>query len=173
MNIKEYPLKGFRTLDIEKIPDERGSFAEVLRRDYKDFVNDDSLEQVNLSFSYPNVVRGWHRHQRGQVDYFLTIKGAMKICAYDDKSMHLVEAISSEEKLRIVRVPGLYWHATKTVSPKPSLTLYFTTRLYDYKNPDEERRDWNSKLICPEIINGNKEDSRAGRPWDWFTLPNK
>ena len=173
MNIKEYLLEGFKTFDIEKIPDERGSFAEVLRRDNKDFVDGDLFEQINLSFSYPDVVRGWHRHQRGQVDYFFVIKGAMKICAYDDKTMHLVEAISSEGKPRIVRVPGFYWHATKTIGSEPSLTLYFTTRLYDYKNPDEERRNWDSKLICPEIINGDKQDSRAGRPWDWFSTPNK
>jgi len=32
------------------------------------------------------------------------------------------------------------------------------TRLYDYKNPDEERKDWND----PSII-----DPRRGKPYDW------
>jgi dTDP-4-dehydrorhamnose 3,5-epimerase len=51
--------------------------------------------------------------------------------------------------------------------------LYFTTKLYDHANPDEERRPWNDATIVPRIINGNKKDSRVGMPWDWNYLPYK
>jgi dTDP-4-dehydrorhamnose 3,5-epimerase len=72
-----------------------------------------------------------------------------------------------------VRIPGKYLHGTKTVSNTPSLTLYFVTRLYDYKSPDEIRRPWNDQTIIPTEINGRKDDPRVGKPWDWFSPPHK
>ena len=79
--MKEYPLEGVRVQEINLLPDERGFFAEALRQDWQDFI-DEWTVQANLSYSYPSVVRAWHKHLRGQVDYFLVIKGAIKICAY-------------------------------------------------------------------------------------------
>jgi dTDP-4-dehydrorhamnose 3,5-epimerase len=170
--LKEYPLEGVRTQEITLLPDERGFFAEALRQDWREFI-DEWITQANLSYSYPGMVRAWHRHLRGQVDYFLVVKGAMKICAYDGDSKRLAEVVSSGEKPTLVRIPGHYWHGTKTVSSKPSLSVYFATRLYDYKNPDEERRPWNDASIVPSEINGSKNDLRAGKPWDWFYPPHK
>jgi dTDP-4-dehydrorhamnose 3,5-epimerase len=170
--LKEYPLEGVRTQEIALLPDERGFFAEVLRQDWREFI-DEWITQANLSYSYPGMVRAWHRHRRGQVDYFLVIKGAMKICAYDGDSKRLAEVVSSGDKPTLVRIPGHYWHGTKTISSEPSLTVYFVNRLYDYKNPDEERRAWNDTNIVPSEINGNKNEPRVGKPWDWFYPPHK
>ncbi len=162
-------LPGVTVRDISKMVDERGFFAEILRNDWKDFFGDDKVEQANLSFSYPGMIRAWHRHKRGQVDYMIVLEGAMKICAYDDKAGsptkgHLAEVIASEEKLQLVRVPGHYWHGTKTLGVKPSLTLYFVSQLYDPINPDEERRSWND----PGIV-----DSRTSKSFDWNGPPFK
>ena len=171
--MKEYPLKGVKTNEINILPDERGFFAEALRQDWKEMFEDEWAMQVNVSSSYPNVVRAWHKHVRGQVDYFLVLKGAMKICAYEEETGKLAEVITSGEKPTIVRIPGKYLHGTKTVSNEPSLTVYFVTRLYDYKNPDEIRRPWNDQKIVPTEINGKKDDPRVGKPWDWFSPPHK
>ncbi|MEM3695968.1 MAG: dTDP-4-dehydrorhamnose 3,5-epimerase family protein [Candidatus Bathyarchaeia archaeon] len=171
--MKEYPLKGVRVQEINVIPDERGFFAEALRQDWKDLLEEEWITQANISYSYPNIVRAWHKHERGQVDYFLVLKGAMKICAYEEETGRMVEIIASEEKPSIVRIPGKYLHGTKTVSNIPSLTVYFVTKLYDYKNPDEKRRPWNDQKIIPTEINGKKDDPRVGKPWDWFHPPHK
>jgi len=88
----------------------------------------------------------------------------MKICAYEEKTGQLDEVIGSEHKLQMIRVPGHYWHGTKAIGDKPSLTLYFTTRLYDYKNPDEERRPWNDQSII---------DPKTKEPYDWNKPPHK
>ncbi len=165
--IKEYALSGVKTYDINIIPDERGFFTEALRQDWKDFV-DDWMTQVNISYNFPGVVRAWHRHARGQFDYFLVVKGAVKICAYDEETRKLAEVVGNELKPTVIRIPGHYYHGTKTVSSEPSLIVYFVTRLYDYKNPDEERRPWNDAKIIPSEINGNKNDPRVNKPWDWF-----
>ena len=170
--MKEYPLQGVRTYELNLLPDERGFFAEALRQDWQDFI-DEWIAQANLSFSYPGMVRAWHKHLRGQVDYFLVVKGAMKICAYDEETKRLAEVIANGEKPTLVRIPGFYYHGTKTVSSESSLTVYFATRLYDYKNPDEERRPWNDPKIIPSEINGNKNDPRVNKSWDWFYPPHK
>ncbi len=170
--MKEYPLEGIRTYELNLIPDERGFFAEAIRQDWSEFI-DEWISQSNLSYSFPGIVRAWHRHNRGQVDYFLVLKGALKICAYDEKSRGLCEIIGSEKKPSLIRIPGLYYHGSKTVSAEPSLTMYFVNRLYDYKNPDEERRPWNDPHIIPSEINGSKNNPRVNNPWDWFYPPYK
>jgi dTDP-4-dehydrorhamnose 3,5-epimerase len=171
--MKEYALEGVKTYEIKLLPDERGFFAEAFRQDWKEFFEDEQIKQANLSYSYPNVIRAWHKHLRGQIDHFLVIKGAMKICAYDEETGKMAEVIASGEKPTIVRIPGKYLHGTKTVSSEPSLTVYFVNRLYDYKNPDELRTAWNDQNIVPTEINGKKDDPRVGKPWDWFRVPYK
>jgi dTDP-4-dehydrorhamnose 3,5-epimerase len=171
--MKEYALKGVKTYEIQILPDERGFFAEALRQDWKDFLEEEKIIQINLSYSYPNIVRAWHRHTKGQIDLFLVLKGAMKICAYDEKTRKMAEVVASAKKPTVVRIPGKYLHGTKTISNEPSLLAYFVNRLYDYKCPDELRRPWNDKTIIPLEINGNKNDSRVGKPWNWFRPPHK
>jgi dTDP-4-dehydrorhamnose 3,5-epimerase len=154
-------------------PDERGFFTEVFRKDWKDLLENDAASQANLSVTYPSIIRAWHRHLQGQTDYFIALKGAIKICAYDEKSGELDEIISNGQNLQVVRVPGHYWHGFKAVGVEPTMLLYFTTNLYDPSNPDEERRLWNDPSIIPKSINGKKDDPRAGKPWDWNYPPHK
>ena len=171
--MKEYSLKGVKIQEINVLPDERGFFAEVLRLDWKELLEEGWMEQANVSYSYPNMVRAWHKHERGQIDYFLVLKGAMKICAFEEETGKMAEVVASGEKPTLVRIPGRYLHGTKTVSAEPSLTVYFVTKLYEYKSPDEVRRPWNDQTIVPTEINGKKDDLRVGKPWDWFFPPHK
>jgi len=161
--VQEYALPGVMAYDIIVRPDERGFFAEALRLDWGNLVLQDKILQANISHSYPGMIRAWHRHNRGQIDYFIVLKGAMKICAYDEKSKQIVEIVASEKRLQVVRIPGFYWHGTKTVSSEPSLTVYLTTRTYDYKNPDEERIPWNAEFVI----------AKTGKPFDWNAPPHK
>jgi len=154
-------LPGVAVGDIVIRPDERGFFSEGFRIDWKEFTQDDIPQQVNISYSYPGVVRAWHRHLRGQVDYFIVLQGSMKICAFDEEKGVMDEIVVSDKRLQIVRIPGKYWHGTKTVSSNPSLTVYLTTKTYDRQNPDEERRPWDS------IKTAN------GKPFDWNANINK
>jgi dTDP-4-dehydrorhamnose 3,5-epimerase len=162
-------LPGVKVQDLRKNVDERGFFAEIIRQDWRDLLGEDSLAQVNLSYSYPGIIRAWHRHNRGQVDYFVVLQGAMKICAYDDRQGSVTrgqidEIIASAENLQIVRIPGHYWHGTKTIGDEASLIVYCVNRLYDQKSPDEERRPWND----PTII-----DEKTSKPYDWNKYAHK
>jgi dTDP-4-dehydrorhamnose 3,5-epimerase len=176
--IEKYPLEGLRTYTLRVLPDERGFFAEVLRSDWNEFLGDEWIAQVSLSMSFPGITRAWHRHTRGQIDYFFVIQGAMKIVCYDGKTDsptfgHLVEIIVNDKRLQIVRVPGHYWHGIKAIGNIPSLLVYFVTRLYDNKNPDEERKPWDDPSIIPKVINGKTNDPRIGKPWKWDYPPHR
>ncbi|MGD6934249.1 MAG: dTDP-4-dehydrorhamnose 3,5-epimerase family protein [Candidatus Bathyarchaeia archaeon] len=166
-------LEGIKVKTIDRFIDERGYFTELMRKDWTDLFGEDKIVQINHSFTYPNIIRAWHRHLRGQVDYFLALKGTIKIGVYDDESGELDEIVTSGLKLQVVRVPGLYWHGFKAVGDEPVMLVYFTTNLYDPSDPDEERRAWNDPTIIPKIVNGKKNDSRVGKPWDWNLSPNK
>ena len=83
------------------MPDERGFFTEVMRKDWKDLFEDDKIAQANLSFTYPNIIRAWHRHLKGQIDYFLALKGLIKICAFDEKTEEINEVVSSALDLAV------------------------------------------------------------------------
>ena len=166
-------LQGIRIKPIKRFPDERGFFSEVMRKDWKDLFGEDTVAQANFSFTYPDVVRAWHRHIKGQTDYFLALKGMIKICAFDDETAEVNEIISSGFDLQVVRMPGHYWHGFKALGNEPAMLLYFTTNLYDPANPDEERRAWDDPTIIPKIINGKKNDVRVGKPWDWNIPPHK
>ena len=166
---RSFELEGVQVIDINKTPDERGFFAEVARKDWSNVFGAEWVAQANLSKSYPGMIRAWHRHARGQIDYFIVLQGAMKILAYDDNKQSktygkLVEIVASEDRLQMVRIPGHYWHGTKTIGDRPSLTMYFVNNLYDYKTPDEERRMWNDDYV---------KDFRAGQAYDWNRPPHK
>jgi dTDP-4-dehydrorhamnose 3,5-epimerase len=166
-------LKGIVVKPLKRFFDERGSFTELLRADWNEILGQDQIVQANFSVSHPAIVRAWHKHLRGQVDYFLALKGSLKICAYEDESQELDEIISTDQNLQIVRVPGHYWHGFKVIGNETAFLLYFTTKSYDYKNPDEQRRPWNDSTIIPKLVNGKKDDPRTGKPWDWFATPYK
>ncbi|MEM2944811.1 MAG: dTDP-4-dehydrorhamnose 3,5-epimerase family protein [Thermoproteota archaeon] len=171
--VRELALPGVRLFDLTRFPDERGIFTEIMRSDWKSLLGEDPINQANLSVTYPGVVRAWHKHEKGQVDYFLVLKGSVKVCVYDDEDAHLLEVVLSEDRMQVLRVPGHYWHGFKVVSPEPAYLVYFVNRLYDYEKPDEVRRLWNDPQIVPRKINGKADDPRCNRPWDWFYPPHR
>jgi len=166
-------LAGVRIRPIKRFVDERGFFCEAMRSDWTDLFADDTIVQVNHSFTYPHIIRAWHRHIKGQVDYFLVLKGTVKIGVFDDKTGELDEIVSSGSDLQLVRVPGHYWHGFKALGDEPTLLVYFTTNLYNPATPDEARRDWNDPTLIPQSVNGNKNDTRVGKSWDWNAPPHR
>ena len=166
-------LEGIQIKPLKRRFDERGFFLELIRKDWKELFKEDNIVQANLSISYPDIIRAWHRHLQGQVDYFIALKGAIKICAYNEETSELNEIISTGNDPQIVRVPGKYWHGFKVISNEPAWLLYFVNKLYNYEKPDEERRPWNDPTIITKSINGKTVDPRIGKPWDWNYPPHR
>ena len=112
------------------------------------------------------------------MDYFICIEGSIKICAFDEREDsetfgEIDEIVLSDERLTLTRIPGILWHGYKAIGTKPIKLLYGVNTLYDYQNPDEERRPWNDPTIVPTLINGRSNDPRVGKPWDWNFSPHK
>lgn len=165
-------LQGIRIKDLKRYFDERGSSNEIFRRDMPDMFEEE-IVQTNMNVTYPGIVRAWHMHRMGQVDYYFLVRGVMKICAFDDDSNELDEFFLSGQLPQILRVPGKYWHGFKAIGNEPAVLVYFTSRLYDYANPDEARRSWNDQNMIPKLVNGHTNDPRVGKVWDWYSPPHK
>jgi len=156
-------LTGVEVIDLQKRIDDRGFFVEILRRDWKDFLRGDEILQVNLSSILPGVIKAWHRHSLGQVDYVIALSGVIRVCVYDgdihsDSYSMLDEFTMSPERLQVLRIPGHYWHGIKALGNAQATVLYLHNKLYSYENPDEERRPWNdSSIINP----------RTSKAYDW------
>jgi len=140
-------LTGITITPLTTHADERGLFTEIIRQDWLP----DDIQQSNLSITYPGTIRAWHRHTRGQTDYFIVLAGA----------------------LQLVRMPGHYWHGFKAVGDERAHLIYFTTALYNYADPDEERKSWDDPGVTPSSINGRTDDPRCNAPWDWWHRPFK
>ncbi|WP_424002636.1 dTDP-4-dehydrorhamnose 3,5-epimerase family protein [Haloarcula salina] len=130
------------TESVEVNTDERGHLGELYRSDWDLFEPDP--EMTYYSMTYPGIVRAWHRHIRGQVDYFTCPEGRIKIGIYDDRdgsptTGELNTFVIGEHDQRVIRIPGDCWHGFKAIGDTPALLLNFPTELYEYDDPDEER----------------------------------
>lgn len=169
-------LPGVQIKEVRKIVDDRGFFSELFRFDWEKLFQDHLPVQFNYVVNHPNIVRAWHRHAKGQYDYMTCLEGSIKICIYDDSDQNntkLNEITISHEKLAIVKVPGHYWHGYKVIGNSPAKIMYGVNNLYNYDDPDEERRAWNDNTIIPSEVNGSKNDPRIGTPWNWFYPPHR
>ena len=137
---------------LKKHCDERGYLCELVRQDGDYYFP----AMVYYSVTKPNIVRAWHRHPRThQKDTFVVIQGMAKVCVYDDETGELNQHFIGEDNMVALTINGKFWHGFKAVSIKPVVLLNFPDRLYDYKNPDEERLPYNTDRI----------------PYDWLKPP--
>ncbi len=142
-------IPGINLIDLKPNPDDRGFLMEIARSDWPQW---NRPEMIYFSKSHPGVIRAWHRHSRGQVDYFCCAAGMIKVAVYDDlpdspTSGRINEFFIGENNWKLLKVPGKYWHGFAVVGNQPALLINMPTRLYDYVDPDEERLAHDTKEI--------------------------
>ncbi len=94
--------------------------------------------QVNFSVQYPGVIKAWHRHKL-QTDFWLCLQGHLRIgVACRDRGVSWT-VVSGEKNPGIAIIPPTLWHGASTVGHVPAGLLYYVTKAFDPKNPDEER----------------------------------
>lgn len=131
-------LEGITIKPLKRMNDERGAFTELLRQDWKDLLPKEFPVQANFSVTYPGTIRAWHRHVRGQTDYMIVTKGSLKICIYDENRRARRSHLKRPRPAGCAS-SGHYWHGFKALGNETAFLVYFTTRLYDYHDPDEEK----------------------------------
>jgi dTDP-4-dehydrorhamnose 3,5-epimerase len=146
--------------DLQVNADERGHLVEVFRKDWAEYDIDPAMSYYSLT--YPGIIRAWHRHLEGQIDYFTCPRGRIKIGVYDDRDDsstkgELVTQVIGERNQKLIRIPGDCWHGFKAIGNEPSLLINYPTKLYDYEEPDEVRLPYDTNKI----------------PFDWEEPPHK
>jgi dTDP-4-dehydrorhamnose 3,5-epimerase len=141
-------IEGVKTKLLKVIPDERGRLMEILREDDEMF---ERFGQVYMTTNYPGVVKAWHYHQK-QTDNVVCISGMIKLVLHDGRDDSSTkgetqEFFIGEHNRTLIQIPPFVYHGWKCISEKESLVINIVTMPYEYKNPDEHRREWDD----PEI----------------------
>jgi dTDP-4-dehydrorhamnose 3,5-epimerase len=145
-------IHGVKTRQLQRIVDERGYLAELLRSDWDVF---ERFGQLYLTTARAGVVKAWHMHEK-QIDHFVCIQGMVKLVLWDarqDSPTHgmINEFFMGEENFLLVKIPPRVMHGFKAIGPTMAIMLNCPTELYHYATPDEHRLPYNT----PEI------------PYDW------
>lgn len=99
--------------------------------------------QVNYSCQYPGTIKGWHRHAK-QTDFWMCVRGHIKAGVWRDGEAWAWMAVLGEHAPGVLVIPPGLWHGAATVGSEPAGLMYYVTHAYDAKNPDEERRAFDS-----------------------------
>ncbi|MFQ6019943.1 MAG: dTDP-4-dehydrorhamnose 3,5-epimerase family protein [Dehalococcoidia bacterium] len=141
-------IGGVEIKQLAKHADERGYLIELLRSDDPFFTK---FAQSYVSMNYPNVIRAWHWHTV-QTDYFVVVKGMIKVALYDAREGsptrgEVNEFYQGENNDIILMIPPGVMHGYKTVGTEPSLLVNFPSELYNRDEPDEHRLPWDTNQI--------------------------
>jgi len=116
---------------LEKKVDDRGFLFEVLR-----------AEQVNAPFGQifvssvmPGKVKGNHFHKRKR-EWYLAIRGKVKVHFLDTKSGERKEIILDEKKPSIVEIPIGVSHAITNEGKKEAVILSYISESFNKDDPD-------------------------------------
>jgi dTDP-4-dehydrorhamnose 3,5-epimerase len=99
--------------------------------------------QINVSVQYPGVVKAWHRH-RLQTDVWLCLTGHIKAGVHRPEDGRLWMTVIGHMKPAVLVIPQSLWHGAATVGNEPACLMYYVTRSYNPKEPDEERRPYDA-----------------------------
>lgn len=102
--------------------------------------------QVNLSTTYPGVIRAFHRHWFQEDNWFI-VSGQFEVVLARDMN----EIKSNEDDIAVhylgpgesINIPRLVWHGFRVLGTEPGTLLYYVTKKFDADRPDEERTIWN------------------------------
>jgi len=141
-------INGTKLKKLNVNVDERGRLAEVIRNDDDVF---EKFGQVYYTTCNPGVVKAWHYHKL-QSDYFVCVKGMIKLVLYDNREGSSTKKIVNEffigdHNPSLVVIPPLVYHGFKGVSTEESIIINTPTMPYNRENPDEFRLDAHTDKI--------------------------
>lgn len=135
-------IDGVKTKKLTVHADERGRLMEMLRTDDCEF---QKFGQVYMTTAYPGVTKAWHYHKI-QTDYFVCVRGMMKVVLYDSRENSPTKGFVNEffigdfNPLMVVIPPGVY-HGFKCISEHEAIVVNTPSEMYNRSVPDEYRID--------------------------------
>lgn len=97
--------------------------------------------QINISTTYPGVIRAFHRHWFQEDNWFI-VSGQFEVvlATVDGEGDHVQKLYLGPGES--VNIPRLVWHGFRILGTEPGTLLYYVTNKYDVNAPDEERTIW-------------------------------
>ncbi|MFV8827442.1 dTDP-4-dehydrorhamnose 3,5-epimerase family protein [Alkalihalobacterium sp. APHAB7] len=141
-------IEGVKVKKLLKHCDDRGFFAELVRDD------EDLLErfgQASWSMSYPGVIKAFHYHEEQDDVWFFPAGNAQVVLhdlRKDSNTVGETDVIyMGEENPIVLLIPKGVAHGYRVLGQKPATIIYFTTKSYKSKNPDEKRIPYDDPTI--------------------------
>ena len=134
-------IEGVTVKSLRQIPDARGRLMEVLRCDWTQFVG---FGQAYVTTAYRGAVKAWHMHRK-QTDNIAVVSGTARVAVarFDPKKperAQVEEWFAGVLNPLLIHVPPGIWHGFMGLTDDV-VVMNVPDKLYDYKDPDEERLD--------------------------------
>lgn len=131
-------IEGVYTVPLRVFGDDRGSFAEVFRREWFPMVDWDEM-QMNRSVSQAGVLRGLHYHLN-QVDYWLLLAGKIRVGMADLRGDSRTYKVGATVDLDAAEPTGLFIPSgvAHGFYAQTDVTLLYVVNQY-YKGGEDER----------------------------------
>ena len=141
-------IDGVVVKNLKRIIDDRGFLMEIFRSDWPEF---QKFGQTYMTTCRPGVVKAWHYHKI-QWDHFVPIRGNALVGLYDPRDESPSKGILQEIEVRegepkFIKIPPMVHHGFTPIDDKDIWVINTPTELYNYKQPDEYRLEWDDPDI--------------------------
>lgn len=146
------PIDGVRFLDLRRLPDDGGSFTELLRRPQlatSTEVGGIEVKQVNYSVIEPGVIRAYHLHPKQTDVWFVPPSDRLLMVLIDVRADSPTEGLSMRFMLgygasRMVVIPPGVAHGCKNLGDSDGRIIYFVDHTFMPEPPlgQEGRLPW-------------------------------
>jgi len=142
-------IDGVVVKNLKRINDDRGFLMEIFRSDWPEF---QKFGQTYMTTCRPGIAKAWHYHKL-QWDHFVPIRGNALIGLYDPRDGSPSKGILQEievkegEQPKFIKIPPMVYHGFTPMDDKDIWVINTPTELYNYKQPDEYRLEWDDPSI--------------------------
>jgi dTDP-4-dehydrorhamnose 3,5-epimerase len=125
-------IDGVNVVPLRRIPDERGTVLQMLRRTDPHFVE---FGEIYFSTVYRGIVKGWHRHREMTLNY-ACVHGRIKLALYDDRDGsptrgEVMEVFLGPDDYSLVQIPPSVWNGFKGMSDPYAIVANCCTHPHD------------------------------------------
>ena len=141
-------IKDVKIKQLKINADDRGFLTELLKEGEEIFKE---IKQSNYTESYPGIIKAFHWHKK-QWDVWFAVKGMAQVVLYDlrkDSPTYKetnVFYLGEDNRLVLLIPPGVA-HGYRVLGNKNLGLIYFSTEVYNTKNPDEQRISFDDPKI--------------------------
>ena len=138
-------IEGLEIKPLRVFKDKEGHAFETLRND--DSMFEGKFGQNFLSFTFPGVIKGLHKHER-LIEYTTCIRGNILFVVIkepsnpEDGEKPIIERIKmGEDNMVLVKTPPGVWHGYIALPGSDTIVLYTMDTAYDPSQVDQETKD--------------------------------